>query len=201
MDAPETALRGQNTTAGGRLYMAFELGEKSWKLSLGDGQRAPSRCTVAAGATTAVLIAIANARARCHLSADTPVYNCYEGGRDGLWLHRWLTEQRIANLVVDSTSIEVSRMSRLAKTNRLDSDKLLSMLMRYHSGEGRVWAVVRIPAPVQEDRAMRREPGCLSMTPTPYASGTSKVELGVSQAGNRRCRWLMVERFWSWLRL
>jgi len=70
MDTPNTALRGQDTTAGGRLYLAFELGEKNWKLSLGDGQRAPSRCTVAAGDTTAVLTAIANARARCHLSAD-----------------------------------------------------------------------------------------------------------------------------------
>src|SRR5580658_3392684 len=39
MDTPNTALRGQDTTAGGRLYMAFELGEKNWKLSLGDGQR------------------------------------------------------------------------------------------------------------------------------------------------------------------
>ena len=68
MDTPDTALRGQNTTAGGRLYMAFELGEKNWKLSLGDGQRAPSRFTVAAGDTTAVLTAIANAKARCHLS-------------------------------------------------------------------------------------------------------------------------------------
>ena len=55
MDTPDTALRGQNTTAGGRLYMAFELGEKSWKLSLGDDHRAPSRCTVAAGDTSAVL--------------------------------------------------------------------------------------------------------------------------------------------------
>ncbi|MGF6603016.1 hypothetical protein P3T23_007769 [Paraburkholderia sp. GAS448] len=72
MDAPDTPLRGQNTTAAGRLYMAFELGEKNWKLSLSDGQRAPSRCTVAAGDTTAVLTAIANARARCHLSADAP---------------------------------------------------------------------------------------------------------------------------------
>ncbi len=35
MDAPDTALHGQNTTTGGRLYMALELGEKSWKLSLG----------------------------------------------------------------------------------------------------------------------------------------------------------------------
>ncbi|MCY0853919.1 hypothetical protein [Cupriavidus sp. D39] len=29
--------------------MAFELGEKSWKLSLGGGVRAPSRCLVVAG--------------------------------------------------------------------------------------------------------------------------------------------------------
>ncbi|CAM2184799.1 hypothetical protein PSAC2689_50431 [Paraburkholderia sacchari] len=32
MDASVTAVHGQNTTAGGRLYMAFELGEKNWKL-------------------------------------------------------------------------------------------------------------------------------------------------------------------------
>src|SRR6266702_2694878 len=125
MDAPHTALHGQNTTTAGRLYLAFELGEKNWKLSLGDGRRAPTRCTVAAGDTTAVLTAIANARARCHLSADAPVYSCYEAGRDGFWLHRWLAEQGIVNLVVDSASIEVNRRSRLAQMNRLDSDKLL----------------------------------------------------------------------------
>ena len=33
----------------------------------------------------------------------------------------------IANLVVDSASIEVNRRARRAKTDRLDSDKLLSM--------------------------------------------------------------------------
>jgi hypothetical protein len=56
------------------------------------------------------------------------------------------------------------------------------MLMRYQSGEGRVWAVARILAPEQEDdRTMHREPSCLSMTPTPYASGPSKVELGISK--------------------
>ena len=147
MDTPDTALRGQNTTAAGRLYMAFELVEKNWKLSLGDGQRAPSHCTVTAGDTTAVLTSIANARVRCHLGADAPIYSCYEAGRDGFWLHRWLTEQGIVNLVVDSASIEVIRRARRAKTDRLDSDKLLSMLMRYYGGERRVWVVARIPTP------------------------------------------------------
>jgi transposase len=223
--------------------------------------------------------------------------------------------------VVDSASIEVNRRARRAKTDRLDSDKLLSMLMRYYGGERRVWSVARIPTPEQEDdRRLHRElerlrkeqtahtnrirsllvlhnlrvrsvggriwthwwtrqrellapglraeidrecerlalvrqqirllevqqgrevrsgahpgmallaqlagigagsawtlvrelfgwrqfrnrrevAGCLGLTPTPYASGTSEVELGISKAGNRRRRWLMVELAWSWLRL
>ena len=39
----------------GELYMAFELGEKNWKLSLSDGARSPSHYTVTAGDTAAVL--------------------------------------------------------------------------------------------------------------------------------------------------
>ena len=50
---------------------------------------------------------------------------CYEDGRDGFWLHRYLHAQGIANLVVDSASIEVSRRSKRAKTDMLDVDKLL----------------------------------------------------------------------------
>jgi hypothetical protein len=131
MDAPNTALRGQDTTIVGRLYVAFELGDRSWKLSLGDGVRAPSRCTVAAGDTTAVLMAIAKAKARCHLAVDSLVRSCYEAGRDGFWLHRWLSGQGIANLVVDPASIEVNRRARRAKTDRLDSDSLATRLAEH----------------------------------------------------------------------
>lgn len=60
--------------------------------------------------------------------------------------------------MVDSASIEVNRRARRAKTDRLDSDKLLSMLMRCHAGERRVWAIARIPPPQQEDeRRLHRE--------------------------------------------
>ena len=222
--------------------------------------------------------------------------------------------------MVDPASIEVNRRARRAKTDRLDSDKLLSMLMRYYGGERRVWAIARIPTPEQEDeRRVHRElgrlrqertahsnrirsllvlhnlrveriggrawtqwwaqhavqllpgscaeiereferlslvawqirtletlqvrqvrsgaqpaiavlsrlagigtgsawtlvkelfgwrqfhnrrevAGCLGLAPTPYASGTSEVEQGISKAGNKRARWLMVELAWSWLR-
>ncbi len=46
MDALDTALQGRDTTITGWLCVAFELGERSWKLSLGNGVCAPSRCMV-----------------------------------------------------------------------------------------------------------------------------------------------------------
>ena len=50
--------------------------------------------------------------------------------------------------------------------------------------------------------ANRRElAGCLGLVPTPYASGSSEIEQGISKAGNRRVRGLLVELAWSWLRL
>jgi len=42
---------------------------------------------------------------------------------------------------VNSASIEVNRRARRAKTDRLDSDKLLSMLMRCYAAERQVWLV------------------------------------------------------------
>ena len=319
MNAPGAA-QGKHTGEACELYMAFELGEKNWKLALSDGARSPSRYTVTAGDTAAVLECIAKAKARCELAQEASVHSCYEAGRDGFWLHRWLIEQGIDNIVVDSASIEVNRRARRAKTDRLDGDKLLAMLIRYHGGERRVWSVVRVPTPEQEDaRRAHRELGrlgrertahinrirallvlqnlrvkyvggrlwqrwwsghagqllpgvraeiereserlslvqeqirtmeaeqhqavaadtepqvarlaqlraigigsgwvlvkelfgwrrfhnrrevaaCLGLTPSPYASGESETEQGISKAGNRRVRTLMVELAWSWLR-
>ncbi len=41
----------------------------------------------------------AKAKARRALVSDVEVRSCYEAGRDGFWLHRWLLEQGIDNLV------------------------------------------------------------------------------------------------------
>ncbi|MGF6931254.1 transposase [Paraburkholderia sp. UCT70] len=50
--------------------------------------------------------------------------------------------------------------------------------------------------------ANRREvAGCLGLTPTPYDSGDSQIEQGISKAGNRRARTILVEQAWRWLRL
>ena len=39
--------------------------------------------------------------------------------------------------------------------------------------------------------------GC---TPTPYHSGESAREQGISKSGNRHVRWMTTELAWSWLR-
>src|SRR5215470_20325289 len=162
MNASGTAVQQKHTATPSELYMALELGEKSWKLALSDGTRSPSRHALTAGDTAGLLECIAKAKARCGLPAKAKVHSCYEAGRDGFWLHRWLLESGIDNIVVDSASIEVNRRARRAKTDRLDGDKLLAMLIRYHAGERRIWSVLRVPTPQQEDaRRAHRELGRL----------------------------------------
>jgi transposase len=47
----------------------------------------------------------------------------------------------------------------------------------------------------------RREVGaCLGLVAQPYDSGQSRVDQGISKAGNRRVRALMIELAWLWLR-
>jgi transposase len=67
---------------------------------------------------------------RFGLSPETPVVSCYEAGRDGFWLHRCLLSLGVANEVVDSSSMEIDRRQRRAKTGRLDVNTLLKMLIR-----------------------------------------------------------------------
>jgi transposase len=319
MATTQAILRGKDTTAQGELYSSFELGDKQWKITTSDAKRNASRYSVAAGDTPAVADCLRKAKARFGLPDEAKVRSCYEAGRDGWWLHRWLLEQGIDNIVVDSASIEVNRRARRAKSDRLDGDKLLAMLLRHHAGE-RVWSVLHEPTPADEDgRRMHRElqrlihervahtnrigsllvlhnlrpriggrdwaawwdghreqvppllraeiereaarlklvkeqvkaleaargnelargkeplvaqlarlraigskgawilvkevfgwrhfanrrelAGSLGLVPTPYCSGDSQIEQGISKAGNRRVRSLLVELSWGWLRL
>jgi len=315
------------TTRTDVLYLAFELGETEWKLAftIGVGQK-PRLRSMPGRDLPRLQEEIAKAKKRFELPADAPVRSCYEAGRDGFWLHRYLTVSGVENSVVDSASIEVNRRKRRTKTDRLDAGKLLSLLLRYHGGERQVWNVVRVPTVVDEDaRQLHRElqelkdertehinrikgllasqglaapavnkrfaawlgearlwdgsavppelhqrllrelerwemldrqikalederrqrirrdntphvdkvrslldlwgvgfnsawmlvyelfgwrhfdnrrqvGGCVGLTPTPYQSGDSHREQGISKAGNRRMRRLMVELAWCWLR-
>jgi transposase len=114
---------------------------------------------------------IQQAKKRFGLPEAAPVLSCYEAGRDGFWLHRYLMVSGIENLVVDSASIEVNRRAKRAKTDRLDVGKLVTMLIRYHSGEKRVWSVVHVPSVEAEDkRHLHRELGTLKSDRTRHTN-------------------------------
>jgi transposase len=135
------------------LYLAFELSQKQWKLGFTIGIGQPPRIrNITARDLNALHWEIRQARQRFHLPENTCVVSCYEAGRDGFWLHRYLQQQGIANLIVDSASIEVNRRMKRAKTDCLDVTKLLTMLMRYHLGERKVWRTVTVPDEECEDR-------------------------------------------------
>jgi hypothetical protein len=153
----QTASQRKSTAV--RLFVAFELGWSTWRLAFGSALGEGSwQTTIPARDAAALAKAIRSARERLRLPAACPVLSCYEAGRDGFWLHRLLRQLGIDNLVVDSSSIEVNRRARRTKTDRLDAAKLLSMLLRHHAGERRIWSVVRVPTPEQEDgRHLQRE--------------------------------------------
>jgi transposase len=132
--------------------LAFELSEKTWKLgfTVGRGQR-PRVRQIPAGAVDRLAEEIARAKQRWQLPADAPVVSCYEAGREGFWLHRYLVAHAVTNHVVDSSSIEVNRRARRAKSDGLDLTGLLRLLERYVHGERQVWHVVRVPSVADED--------------------------------------------------
>lgn len=140
----------QSYVSGPVLYMALELSNKSWKVGLSDGSR-NRRVSVDAGDTAGLLKQVGSAKEKFGLSANCRLLSCYEAGRDGFWLHRYLLSEGIENVVVDSSSIEVNRRRRRAKTDRLDVDALLRQLIRYVGGEQGVWSVVRVPSREAED--------------------------------------------------
>jgi transposase len=306
------ALRGSSVA----LYVVFELAANKWLVLFGNAEGRLSRHSMSAGDLEQFGALLARARSRFKVGAEGRIVSCYEAGRDGFWLHRWLLERGIENLVVDPASIEVNRRARRSKTDRLDAEALLAKLRGHFAGE-RKWSVVRVPSAEQEDvRRLERErsrlikertghwarlssllvmhnirslprvlgklpewlarlplgmclkqelqreverlgllerqlkelecqaqalPGCLGeqqrqlqslravgpvsattlvlemfgwrrfanrrelgacagLTPTPYQSGASNIEQGISKAGGKRLRPTLVELSWAWLR-
>lgn len=154
----QTAFCGEYSQRPEKLYLAIETGWRAWRLGFGV-QLGGKLWEVSIGARDRGRLkeAIEQARVRFGV-ARARVISCYEAGRDGFWLDRFLRSCGIENLVVDSSSIEINRRARRAKTDCLDVRKLASMLMRYDAGEKRVWSVVRVPSEVQEDaRHLHRE--------------------------------------------
>jgi transposase len=160
----------KNTTEDIVLYMALELSQKKWKVGFSDGKKMRFR-DIAARVLKQLQEEIEMAKEKFHLPDCVRIACCYEAGRDGFWLHRYLLSCGIDNVVVDSSSIEVNRRKRRLKTDRVDSRKLLHMMMRYHGGEEKLWSVVNVPSAESEDvRHLNRELETLTRERTMHRS-------------------------------
>jgi transposase len=157
MKKTQRTLQKENTTKKEVLHLAFELSQNKWKLGFSDGNKQRYK-TIVARDLNQLQEEIEKAKGKFKLGEDVSIVSCYEAGRDGFWLHRYLLSCGIKNVVVDSSSIEVDRRKRRAKTDRIDAGKLLHMLMRYYGGERLLWRVVRVPSVEEEDgRQLHRE--------------------------------------------
>jgi transposase len=202
MENIQRTLRKEDSTTLDTLYMAIELSHTEWKLAFSTGEKIRT-VTIDARDLDQLQRAINGAKGRFTIGGELRIRSCYEAGRDGFWLHRYLLSCGIENLVVDSSSIEVNRRKRRAKTDRIDARKLLHMLMRYHGGERLLWSVVNVPSVADEDaRHLHRELEVLKKERTMHRSRIKGllIQQGIS-VSNPSSRKFLVEldslRIWN----
>jgi transposase len=141
------------------LVASLELSLKSWKVasSVGLGHRARVK-SIRACDWDALAKELAVAKARWKLPADAPVVVCYEAGRDGFWIQRRLEQGGIHCVVLDPGSLARGRSRKAAKTDRLDAEELVNLLIRKIGGDDRACRLVRVPTQAEEDaRVLHRE--------------------------------------------
>ncbi|MBM3182370.1 MAG: IS110 family transposase [Chloroflexi bacterium] len=143
-----TTLHSEN-----KLFVAIELSNTKWRLAFSTSAGGTTRQRViAARSRTGFLAEIHLAKSKLDLPDSALTVCCYEAGRDGFWIQRWLTREGFECLMLDPASIEVNRKKRRAKTDRLDAESLVRLLKRYIHGDEDLFSVVRIPSPEQEDQ-------------------------------------------------
>ena len=109
-------------------------------------------------------------------------------------------EREIARLQLVKEQVRQIERARCAELQR-GQQPMVSQLMRLCGiGVSGAWVLVHEVFGWRHFANRRELAGCLGLAPTPYASGDSQIEQGISKAGNRRARTMLVELAWGWLR-
>lgn len=157
-EKPATAIQ-TNLAA---IFVSLELSRSTWLLTSlipGNGEKM-SKHSVDAGNIAGLfdLFATLRERSRVRTGNEWPIITIQEAGLDGFWIHRLLADNGIESHVVDAASIATSRRRRRVKTDRVDGETLLRVLLAFKRGEPRVCSMVRAPSRQEEDeRRIGRE--------------------------------------------
>jgi transposase len=174
------------------LFVGFELSKSTWLIGLYAPElgKSISRHKVDGGDAAAALgLITATSRRLERLGKPVRVVSVYEAGYDGFWLHRRLTAAAIENQVIDAASIPVDRRSRRAKTDRLDLELLIRMLLALERGETRICRVVQVPSLAEEDaKRQHRERAVLVAERTAHGNRIMGIlmSLGIRGVNPRR---------------
>jgi transposase len=136
------------------LVMALELSGKGWELgAIVPGVARRPRRRLSPRDIAGLLQQLDRWKAEAqHAGRDVRrTVLCYEAGRDGFWIARYLLARGIEVQIMHPASIPVERRGRRAKTDRIDLDMLLRTLLAWLRGEPRVCSMVGIPSEAEED--------------------------------------------------
>ncbi len=132
------------------LYMAMELSNRRWKLGFSNGAKV-RRKSIEARDRQRFLEEVALAKSKLGVAGNARVVCCFEAGRDGHWIYRWLESAGLEVLEIDSSSIEMARGRKHVKTDRVDVEKLLDLLIRHYClGLRQAFRLVRVPCAAAE---------------------------------------------------
>ena len=108
--------------------------------------------------------------------------------------------QLVEAQIRESKKIQAEKL-KAADTDDLAMEKVRKLQKLVSIGLGSSWIFVMELFGWRRFNNRRELAGALGLTPTPYNSGNSVREQGISRAGNRRVRKLAIEIAWCWLRL
>jgi transposase len=106
--------------------------------------------------------------------------------------HQFLSEQIAA--------LEAERRAVLETSHEASLDKIRQLMQLKGIGINGAWLLVMEFFGWRDFKNRREVGGWAGVTPTPYQSGESAREQGITKAGNRHVRWRTTELAWSWLR-
>ena len=157
MSVIDQSAPGQATTPmqHAAVFVSLELSPKKWLVtSLSPGSEKLSKRWIDGGdgAGLLALLRELQAKAERRFGGQAKVVSIYEAGLDGFWLHRLLEANGIESHVVDAGSIAAPRRKRRAKSDGIDGETLIRVLLAWLRHEPRVCSMVRPPSIAEEDR-------------------------------------------------